>query len=160
MRMTTPRLAMSLVLFAVGSLSAATASAEEVRGGEVWVKLVGNDYTVPYVDGDRYEDHEFQSPTLLVIRVDDYHIEQSFELRPSNTEFASVMITTVPKKFKATYVRSARQKRMVMKLTAKFTKAPPEPKPAPEKEKVEPAPKVEPKKPAPATEPEPAPATK
>ena len=102
------------------------AQAEE-RKGEVWIKLtpkrMGSDYAKPYVDGQEWEDHDYEQEGFkLVIRIQDIDKTWTFELRPSDSTLSPVTITTDPKRFKLKRIRG-RTGRYVMTHTIKFKKA-------------------------------------
>ena len=115
-----------LGIAAVGCVSILASSAfaeEKTSAGEVWVTLKGADYAKPFFDGTEYENHEFEkNGTKLVIRIEDYNTEYTFELRSSLGDSAPVTITTIPKKFRATRVSGSRERRMVKKLKVTFKK--------------------------------------
>jgi len=107
------------------------AQADE-RSGEVWVKLtpkrMGCDYAKPYVDGQEWEDHDFEQEGFkLVIRIADIDKEWSFVLRPSDSSLAPVTVTTDPKRFKLKRLRG-RTGRYIMTKTIKFVKVTPKKK--------------------------------
>lgn len=107
----------------------AVAAADEAKPGEIWVTLKGNDYAKPFLDGQEYEDHEFEKNGLkLVIRVDDIAVPYTFEVRPSNSALRTITVETETAAFKATRIRGKRARRMVMKFTANFTAKPVEKK--------------------------------
>jgi hypothetical protein len=116
----------ALVLSAVW-LVPQVATAAEPAPGEIWITLKGNDFAKPYIDGEEYSDHEFESMgKKLIIRVEDTTAPYTFELRPSIDTFAAIMVTTEGKKYRRKRVRGSKLPRMVLKLTAKFQAKPKE----------------------------------
>jgi len=112
---------MSVVLAVVAGSSVSVA--QEARSGEVWLQLKGSDYARPSVDGEVWEDHEFEKDGYkLVIKLRDIDRVWEFELKPSNSSLAPATFTTDPKKFKLKRVRG-RTGRYIMKGTIKFKKA-------------------------------------
>ena len=112
------------VIVALLSMSA-LAVAQEARAGEIWLQLKGSDYARPSVDGETWEDHEFENDGYkLVIKVRDIDKVWEFELKPSNSALQTATFTTDPKKFKLKRIRG-RTGRYIMKGVVKFKKAPP-----------------------------------
>lgn len=107
----------------------AIAMADGPAAGEIWVTLKGSDYCKPYEGGDEYSNHDFEDNGFkLVIRLDDYTTERTFEVRSVDESLAPVTVVTDAKKFKKTRVKGEKLPRLVMKVDAKFV---PKPKDAP-----------------------------
>ncbi|MFT5433554.1 MAG: hypothetical protein ACI9OJ_004260, partial [Myxococcota bacterium] len=116
----------ALVLSAVWLVPQIAAAAEPAPG-EIWITLKGNDFAKPYIDGEEYSDHEFESMgKKLIIRVEDNAAPYTFELRPSLDTFAPITVTTEGKKYRRKRVRGSKLPRMVMMMAVKFSEKPKE----------------------------------
>ena len=139
MRVQVKQVALTAVLFLGLSAIGSTAFAQ-VKSGEIWLTLKGSDYAKPYVDGQEWEDHNFEKNGFkLVIRVEDVDQSITFEIRPSNGQLGPVTFTTDRSKFKVKRMKR-RSGRYIMAMTITFKKPgakPPKtaPKKAPAKKK-------------------------
>lgn len=135
-------LALALVAAAAGAASAEEKDdPAEVTSGSAYITLP-TEFAIPYKDGERYEEHEFQKDgKLLILPVLDRTETQIFELRPVSDKFAPATIEITPACWKLKPVKKG-LKVWRCDLTAKFPKATPaQPPPPPSKE---PAPEEDP----------------
>lgn len=126
-------LALALVTTAGSAVAAEKDDPADVTTGSAHISLP-TEFAIPFKDGERYEEHEFQKDgRLLILPSLDRSETHVFELRPVSDKFAPATIEITPACWKLKKVSKA-VKAWRCDLTAKFPKGTPAAPTAPPKE--------------------------